>query len=377
VNIKIVPFTAEHEKAVRAFNARLAASHLDHRLYSTRFPVSHVSKWLPKRPGRDLYQEYFIAVDEQSMVRGGYILKHQPFLLKGEPMQLVAYQLPISEGVIDRKYASVAVSLYMDALRRYPQLWGLGGGGYHTPNLRFLLKAQWQTTLVPFWFRIVHPNAFLQNIAFLRNSFSRQIALDILRYSGLGWLGIKTLKGVQGKHRRPAGVFYETVGDFSEWADDVWDRCKNDYALIAVRNRPILDILYPATPNSRFIRLKVMRDRQIIGWAVLLNTPMVGHRQFGNMQVGTLVDCLAKPEDARDVVACAQEVLESSGSDLIVSNQCSHAWCQALRCCGFLRGPSNFPFLASPVFATRLQPLKELAVSFHLNRGDGDGPRNM
>ena len=102
-----------------------------------------------------------------------------------------------------------------------------------------------------------------------------------------------------------------------------------------------------------------MRDGKVVGWAVLLNTQMSGHKHFGDMRVGTLVDCLAKPEDARDVVACARDVLEANGADLIVSNQGSRAWGQALKHCGFLQGPSNLPFLASPKLAALLEPFAE------------------
>ncbi|MEN6407982.1 MAG: hypothetical protein ABFC77_16125 [Thermoguttaceae bacterium] len=376
MSIKIVPYAAEHEPAVRAFNARLAAASLDRNHYSTQFAESHVPKWLPRRPGVDLYQECFVAVDEQSIVRGGYILKRQPFLLKGERVELADYQLPISEGIINRDFTAVALQLYVDALRRQPYLWGLGGGGVHGASPRFLLTLHWQTATVPFWFRVVHPGAFLKNIAFLRNSPARRWLFDVLRCTGAGWLGVKSLQQFQGKRRRASGVTYEMVPEFSDWVDSVWHRSKNDYSLIAVRDRPILDMLYPSG-NPRFIRLKVARDGDVIGWAVLLNTPMAGHKQFGDMRVGTLVDCLARPDDAGDVVACARDVLESGGADLLISSQCSLAWGRALRDCGFMEGPSNLPFLASPKLAARLQPLAENAATFHFNRGDGDGPIHL
>ncbi|MCE5303094.1 MAG: hypothetical protein LLF97_08305 [Planctomycetaceae bacterium] len=377
MSIRIVPYTAEHEEAVRAFNARIAAVPMDRSRFSTRFPESHVPDWLPPRPNCEIYQEYFVAVDGQSAVRGGYILKHQPFVLHGERLELTDYQLPISEGLIDRQYASVAVSVYMDALRRRPDsLWGLGGGGRNGANPRFLLHANWQMAIVPFWFRVVRPNAFLQNIAFLRTSSVRRGLLDALRHTGAGWLGVKTLQTLQSTRRPGTNVTCETVAEFSDWVDDIWRRSASDYSLIAVRDRPILDALYPAKA-FRFIRLKIKRGGHVIGWAVLLNTPMSEHRHFGNMQVGTIVDCLARSEDAGDVVACARDVLESDGVDLIVSNQSNRAWCRALREGGFMEGPSNLPFLASPKLAARLQPLEENVAAFHFNRGDGDGPIHL
>lgn len=376
MHVEIIPYTLAHEEAVRAFNTRLAAANLDPNLYSIHFAESHIPKWLPRREGCDLYQEYFVALDEQGAMRGGYCLKHQPFLLKGEYLIMQDYQIPISEGIADRTYAVVGAKLYWDALRRHPYMWALGVGGLHIPMAKFLLSAGWQTTPVPFWFRVVHPNAFLRNITILRNTSLRRVLFDVLRFSGLGWLGIKTIFGIRGGHRPSAKVSYEVVPEFSEWTDDIWNSCKNDYSLIAVRDHQILNALYPAT-NSRFIRLKIMRDQQTVGWSVLLNTQMSGHKQFGDMRVGTLVDCLAKPADAGDVVACSREVLEKGGADLVISNQASQAWCLALRNAGFIEGPSNFPFFMSPKLAELLQPLEDSALGFHINRGDGDGPVHL
>jgi hypothetical protein len=376
MSIRVVPYAAEHEEAVQAFNARLAAHDLDTSLYSTLFPPSHVPTWLPKRPGCDVYQEQFVALDDQSAVRGGYILKHNIFLVKGTSLHLADYRLPISEGIADRRFIGVALSLYADAIRRQPYLFGLGGGSYHVPIVRFLLTAGWRSVLVPFWFRVVRPNVFLRNISVLRQTPLRRAAADLLRCSGVGWLGIKAINGIIGKYRCPAPVTYELVDDFSEWTDDVWLQSKDHYSLISLRDRQVLQALYPAG-DARFKRLKVARDGEVIGWAVLLLTQMSGHKQFGNMRVGTLVDCLAKPNDARDIVACSRDLLIEGGADLLVSNQASQAWSQALKDCGFLEGPSNFPFLAAPKLAAQLEPFEKTAAGFHLNRGGGDGPINL
>jgi hypothetical protein len=376
MTLRIVPYTTEHEPAVRAFNARLAEQHLDRSLYSMAFHASHIPAWLPKQPGCDLYQEFFVAVDDDGMVRGGYSLKHQPFLVQGKVLQLSHYQLPVSEGICDRRFIDVGIRLYSDALRRQPYLFGFGGGGDHVPIVRFLRAAGWKARLTPFWFRVVNPNVFLKNMKTPRAFPAMPRLFHFLRCTGLGWVGVKTIQCVKGKYRLPHDVTYETVPDFTDWADDVWSECKGHYSLIAVRDRQHLNILYPAT-KSRFIRLKVMRGGRVLGWAVLLNTQMSRHSYFGSMRVGTLVDCLAKPENARDVVACARTVLKTGGADLIVSNQGSRAWGQAFSDCGFLSGPSNLPFLASPKLAALVEPFAENAESFHLNRGDGDGPINL
>ena len=58
------------------------------------------------------------------------------------------------------------------------------------------------------------------------------------------------------------------------------------------RDAATLDQLYPPS-DPRFLRV-----RAVGGWAVLLDTRMQDHKQFGDMRVGTIVDCLAPPESA-------------------------------------------------------------------------------
>lgn len=373
--ITIVPYAAKHEDGVRRFVSRVRAAGIDPLRYSQRFPESCIPAWQAVREG-DLHEEYFLALDTDSVVRGGYILKHQSFMLRGEPRRLAHYALPISEGIVDRRFAPVALKLLEDALARQPLLMSLGIGGTEIPLARFLRAAGWSFVTVPFFFRVVHPRAFLRNIEVLRTSAFRRMALDALAATGLGWLGIKALQAMKRGYVPPAAVSWAPVAEPDDWADDIWRECRGRYGLAAVRDRRILGALYPSA-ERRFVRLTVSRHGRRIGWAVLLATAMSSHKQFGGMRVGTLVDCLALPDDARDVAACARDCLEASGVDLMVSNQASDVWGQALRDCGFLRGPSNFLLAAAPKLAGQLDPFAPSAGTFHLNRGDGDGPINL
>jgi hypothetical protein len=95
------------------------------------------------------------------------------------------------------------------------------------------------------------------------------------------------------------------------------------------------------------------------------------------MRVGSIVDCLAAPEDAVHVVNCATDFLQQRGVDILVTNQASSAWCGALAANGYLKGPSNFILALSPQLVHRLLPLKHHAAHIHMNRGDGDGPIHL
>ena len=72
------------------------------------------------------------------------------------------------------------------------------------------------------------------------------------------------------------------------------------FSLIALRDSGTLNRLYPPA-NGRFLASAASRAGKLVGWAVVLDSQMSGHKQFGNMRVGSIVDCLAEPEDAAAV----------------------------------------------------------------------------
>ena len=121
------------------------------------------------------------------------------------------------------------------------------------------------------------------------------------------------------------------------------------YALIAQRDAATLDALYPPA-DPRFLRVRAAG-----GWALLLDTQMQHHKQFGDMRVGTIVDCLAPADAAPAVMRAAAALLESRGVDMIVSNQMHGAWSRALLDAGFRRGPSNYLLALAPAFAASVR----------------------
>lgn len=370
--ITIQPYAERHTEAVRCFNDRLKAGGA-----KSRFPLSPVPAWLPKITGRKIFQEYYLAVDGERAVSGGYILKHQEFWIKDRVLSIADYHLPISEGSVNKSYPQIGAMLLRDAIGRQPLLYGLGIGGYQEPLARMLQAAGWNMFSVPFFFRVVRPTAFLRNIAFLRRSAAKRMALDLSAATGLGWLGIHAFQAFRVlKEAKVPTAEAEPVDEFSDWVDELWDSCKERYGMSAVRDAETLRILYPKN-NDKFIRLKISRRSRTIGWVVALDSQLSGHKHFGNMRLGSIVDCFASVADAAAVVGAARRYLESRGVDLIVSNQSHIAWQRGFRQAGFLSGPSNFIFAASRELTELLRRDGVENNDLHLNRGDGDGPINL
>jgi hypothetical protein len=368
--IAIHPYSEDRIPAVRAFNRRLAEGGVAPEF---QFPESNIPHWLPKQDGRQIYQEYYLALDGE-FVRGAFILKFQEFSLAGEIQPVIYYHLPVSEGIVNKAYASVGVLMLRSAMKMQPRLFALGMGGWDRPLPTMLKAMGWRLSPVPFYFRVCHPAAFLRQIAPLRQSPGRRLLGDIAAATGAGSLGIKMWQRLRTK-RSLSNLQTEVVTGFDSWADDVWQQSSRVYPLIADRSSATLNVLYPA--HKGFICLRVARGSETLGWAILLATQMRDNRYFGNLRVGTVADCLASPASAPAVVQAATKVLEDRGVDLMIANHSHAAWGNAFRASGYLQGPSNFIFAASKPLGERLAPFEMTQHQIYLMRGDGDGPVNL
>jgi hypothetical protein len=370
MGIALQPYTEDRIPAVVAFNERLAQGGCPPEF---RFPESSTPHWLPKRDGLPLFQEYYLAI-ENEFVRGGFILKYQDFALRGHNQRVVYYHLPLSEGIINRAYATTGALMLRGALKMQPVLFALGMGGFDNPLPTMLKAMGWSLLAVPFYFRVNQPARFLRNVAALRSSFSRLVLSNIAAVTGTGWVGIKVAQSMR-TVSAVRDITIEPVNTSGVWADELWQTCAPLYAMIGNRESSVLNCLYP--PGKNFLAIKVLRSSQAVGWAVLLDTQMHDNKYFGNLRVGTLVDCLAVPENAPAVIQAACDFLTRRGVDLIICNHSQAAWGNAFRSSGFFSGPSNFIFAASKPLAQQLDPISGWQNEIFFMRGDGDGPVNL
>jgi hypothetical protein len=371
--ITIQPYRPEHEPAVAEFNQRLRDAGQDENMVFYRWAEP---RWLPRSAGSRIYNEYFVAIDG-GMVRGGYALKAQDFFFPdGQTRSIGYYHHPLSEGIVNKAHAIVGTLLLRDAMQRAPLLYCLGMGGYDNPLPQMLVRLGWAHCLVPFYFRVVNPSRFLRNMQTLRSSRARQIVLDLAAYSGAGWVGLQLFQGYRAMlaprtdATESAEVTSFDASDTVGAVRSLWEQARPDCSFTAVRDADALRTLYPAA-QTHLTRLVVRRKGSTIGWAV------VGERRkdakYGNMRVGSVVDCFALPGEMFSVVGCATQVLERQGFDLILSNQSHQAWGEAFEAAGYLSGPSNFVFAASKKLTGLLAPFEAVRPRMHLTRADGDG----
>ncbi len=371
MSVRIVEYAASHEPAVAEFNRRMAHGGSPWGFYADAVP-----DWIPRRPGQGVWREYHLAVDDDDgTVHGAFALKPQPWRVRGSEHTVTDWQGPFSEGSVDPRHATLGLRMIRDMLKKYPLLYSWGHGGNEQPVVQMLQKMGWVMHQTPFCLLVLKPFRFLRHNALLRSSPVRRLLLDFGAWSGMGAVSARLLHGtLRWRHGRRFSAQAVEVPDFGDWADELWARCRDRYTAIAQRDATSMNALLPAQGWPPGIRLKVEGTGRTIGWVVVLDTAMKDDPRFGDLRVGSIVDCLADPADAGDVVFAATRFLRQRGVDIIVSNQAHPAWALGFAQNGYAVLPNKRMFAPSPALRALLEPFEETAKGLHLTNMDGHGP---
>lgn len=372
--IRVVPHSAEYRDAVLDFNARMRAGGSKWGFYADPEP-----DWIPKCDDAPVWREYHLAVEDDTLVRGGYALKPQRWLVGGQAELVTDWQGPFTEGAIDARYGALALRLLRDMLKKYPLLYSTGHGGANEPMVLLLRTLGWTLHPMPICIRILRPYRFLRRNAYLRTSPLRRTLLDALAVTGVGPLGIRALHASQRFRRgaRRGSAVASVVDEFGSWADAVWRDAHASYECIAVRDSAMMNRLLPRQGWPGGVRLKVERDGRVIGWAVVHAKQMKKDPRFGSLRVAQISDCFAAPVDAPDVVAATHSYVETLGVDLVCSNQAHRAWVDGFERCGYLTLENRRLFAISPQLQARMEPLERSLKGLHLTNMDGHGPHGF
>ena len=354
--------------SIRQFNMRLEKAGV-----VFAFPVE-TANMMQRDAGIDAPYQAAYVLSDGTAVRGGYILKSELVFVGGQNFPVGNYQLPLSEGIVDRRYAMVGVQLIKDALSRQPRLYCLGMGSSARPLPRLLSKLGWTVSTVPFLFRIENAGNFTREIRWLRKGAGLRFLLDLARNTGT----LAVIVGLARVRRRvfssgtPAGISFAEVTDFPEAIDALFSNVSGDYGLMCDRRAAAMRKKLP-TQDSRLVRIVLRRSGNVAGWVVVSISQLSNHTQFGDMKLGCIVDGLAAPADVGVLIGEACRRLEVARCDLLVSNQTHPAWVEGLERQGFFQGPSNFILALSPAF----EACRSCGSTVHFNRADGDGPINL
>ena len=355
---------------IHNFNNELEGHGIDFRLPAPDLKPLHAKDFI--------FERKFILIENKTIVRAGYTLKNQWFKVNDDLLQIGYYYNPVTAGLFNKKYNICGILLLNDAQKKNKNLFCLGMGGYSKALPKLLTGMNWNLQIVPFFFKVCHPRAFLKNIRYLKDTKLKSFIVMLLANSGLGWLCLKFIFTLMSlfhiRFIKKPFIVNKEIKEFDKNLDFVWENAKQHNSFIAVRNCEYLKILYS---DKRFIKLKFIDDNKVVGWSISLCTQLNDHKQFGCMKLGSIVDCLSLKGYETNIVSKTSEILKKRGADLIISNQSHIFWKNAFKINSFINGPSNFVFASSRLLFDKLMDNVKLKDCMHLTRGDGDGPINL
>jgi hypothetical protein len=311
----------------------------------------------------------YVAVDQHGEVRGGVRLVELGGWLAQREVRLVNIQSPLSEGMINRTYASVGFLILRFVSQMSPFAYAVGMGGRGTPFAQLLRAAGWSVTLVPFYFDAIRPRRVLPQLGLLQRRLPRALAC-VGAASGLASAAPHAWRALCGTGLG-GGLTLDPAPAAAAELDAVWARCRSRFSFAAVRDAARLALLHPDS-QARLRRFVLRRGGEAVGWSVSQISPMCGDRYFGDLCVGTVLDAVATAPYGPALVALTRDALGDLGCDLVITNQ-SHALARrAFVRAGFLRAPSNYVLALSPAIAESVRQGSEPA-HVYATRADGDG----
>jgi hypothetical protein len=366
MGIRIEPYTTEEQAAgARAFNQRLQSHNQTEFLLSDSPPRTEAAD--------SAIRNHYYLVHEDDAVRGGFLLAAFPAGFgDGRNTVVLNAREPLSEALIDPKYALLGLRILKFMERQGTHLFALGMGSESRPFPRLLKSAQWTLSQTPFLFRVVRARRALLQLQSLRTSPARRMLAAIAAQTGAGKAALSLMQYRASISAISLGdLSIEPVQQWGVWVDDLWAACRSDCSFAVSRDLRTVRELYRLDDHDRGYLLR--RKGHPVGWMSARITRLCGHKQFGDLCVATLVDGVALPGAQRGSVTLVSRALTREGADLLVTNQSHMRWVEAFRAAGYLRGPSNYVLALSKQLAADIASQPGGAAKMHFTRGDSDG----
>jgi len=337
----LAPYTPEWTAAARDFNARLLAA---------RAPVDF---GLPNDPSSVHY-----LVTDGDKVRGGCLVAPEAARVGSRLAEVASIQSPLSEGLFDPAYASVAPWMMREIIRRWPLAYSVGMGSAERPYPRLLKALRWKLVPVPFYFRVFRGDRVVSQMPALRRRASARLlgAVPVLAS-----LAFRLLHRFRGGHRK--AVALDALTAFSGHETQIWNKVRAQLTFALLRDSDTLNERYRnrAAEGISFARFAS-------GYLVVKLHQFTADTQFGSLRVATWADGAADPGHESELAAASEQLAASLGADLLITNQLYAPLQNALQANGWLSYPSNFLVAWSPQLARELDP-----ATSYVNRRDGDG----
>ena len=125
----LVEFREDHVAAARAFNQRMRLAGGD----SADPGPGPAGFLLPERVGHEAKRLQHYVVTDGEFIRGGCLIDRRPHWLASTDAPVWNIQSPLSEGLIHRAHANVALFMMKSLLKQNPLIYGVGMGSESKP----------------------------------------------------------------------------------------------------------------------------------------------------------------------------------------------------------------------------------------------------
>ncbi|UTW55885.1 hypothetical protein [Kordiimonas sp. SCSIO 12610] len=364
-------YKAEHADAVIAMNQRLKEGGSSWGFYDSETP-----RWIPKtHASQKAWTEYHLAIDDQQEVHGGYVIKYQTITFKSEELTVSSWQGPVSEGLVNNRYAALGFLMIRDIMEKNENLFLWGGSD---KLIELIDRMQWPNRYLPFHLYVVKPFNFLTKANILRNSKIKALVCDFAAYSGVGALAIKLWQKIRHKNTNARSVDVIAVDTFDDWATTLWHAAKHQYQFTGVRDKEHLNLFHFSGdwPNSKILRVK--KEGHDLGWVAVKFTQFEDDHRFGAMRVATLVDMVALPEKEHLIMQVVLSHLKKLGDvDLVCTCLSNGTWQHSVKNCGYTLVPNRRCFALAPALAAQIDDFDDFISQTHLTLIDSDGPHGF
>jgi hypothetical protein len=287
----------------------------------------------------------------------------------GEPHSFVWPNGSLSESVVNPRFAPHGVMLLKHALQMEPLQLFLGFTPLDAAPGALLNRLGWPSTQLPVFILPVDLSRVLRA---LRPFQSGAVGLAARLASGIKVPGL-VWSAITAKRLRTADLSIEEGFEFGDWANPVWDRCRDGYRALTRRDAATMNRLYRPGDN-RLTRLRIRKGGRDIGWVIVCHRRMQNDPLYGSLHVGCIVDALGTPEHARDLLRAAADHLVRQGVDLVICYWSHAAYQQAALSLGFVRRLTNLRLFVSKAGANLLLTHETPLEACHFSAGDCDGP---
>ena len=296
-------------------------------------------------------RETLYVVADGDEIRGGAFLREFPFRLGDRTALVGSVKYPLSESLLEKRFAGVPAALLLHLMRQQPHLMAVGMGGEDGPFAQLLLRLGWRAGYIGSFLCPLRPHAVLKALPHIQREPRLRRVARLMEWSGaaraLSTLAPALLRlRTRGSNR----LTTRAIPAFPEELRSLATIPLDGYKAGMLRSPEVLNWMYPVgEPSIR--RFVVEWNGRPCGWyayQVVDLRPLGNRAQFGPLLMGFVIESYAEPEHAGAIARLLVRAGLDEGVDLMLANHSHALWHRALLQAGFFRGPRRFGYFRSP-----------------------------